>query len=64
VHHGPADDKTLKIWDLASGELIVTLAGDYPMICIVAASDRVFVAGDSGGTMHVMELHEPQLIAG
>ena len=57
-------DRTLKVWDLASGELVVALTCDHPMTCIAAASDRVFVAGDSGGTVHVMELHEPQLIAG
>ena len=57
-------DRTLKVWDLASGELLVALTCDQSMTCIAAASDRVFVAGDSGGTVHVMELHEPQVIAG
>jgi WD40 repeat protein len=57
-------DRTLKVWDLASGELVVALTCDQWMSCIAAASDRVFVAGDSGGTVHVMELHDPQVIAG
>ena len=49
---------------LGSGALMVTLACDQSMTCISAASERVFVAGDSGGAVHVMELIEPQMIAG
>ena len=57
-------DRTLKVWDLASGEPIVTLTCEQDMTCIAAASDQVFVAGDKGGIVHVLELLEPQAIAG
>ena len=57
-----SQDGTLKVWDLASGEPIVTLTCDQNIICIVAASDQVFIAGDRGGTVHVLELLEPQVI--
>ena len=53
-------DRTLKVWDLASGEILSSLVGDQSMSCVAAVSDRLFVAGDEGGTVHVVELVEPQ----
>ena len=56
-----SSDRTIKLWDLASGEILATLVGDYSMSC-VAVSDRLFAAGDSIGTVHVLELVEPQAV--
>ena len=31
------------------------------MLCVATVSDRLFVAGDRGGTVHVLELVEPRV---
>ena len=45
-----SDDKTLKVWDLATGGVVATFAADYPLQCC-ASSPRAetLVAGDIVG---------------
>ena len=56
-----SDDQTLKVWDLSSGECIVTFTCDWPAHCC-AYSDalKLIVAGDAGGHLHFLRLEEPK----
>ena len=50
-------DGCLKIWDLASGQLITTLTVDSPINdCTVAQDNLTFLAGDITGKVHLMKL--------
>ncbi|MEH1962599.1 MAG: hypothetical protein V7L05_22665 [Nostoc sp.] len=41
-----SDDKTLKVWNLAAGEVITTFTGQSYISCCAVARDRVtIVAG-------------------
>ena len=56
-----SEARTLKVWDLASGaEICAPLVGDHPMLCVATVSDWLFVVGDLGGAVHVLDLVEPQ----
>ena len=57
-----SDDQTLKVWDLESGELVVTFSGDGAIYaCAVAPDggcpeDSIIVAGDRSGRVHFLRL--------
>ena len=55
-----SDDRTVKLWDLASSEILATLVGDHIISCVTTVSNRLFVIGDTGGIVHIVELVEPQ----
>jgi WD40 repeat protein len=57
-----SDDYTLKVWDLATGEVVATFAADYPLLCC-ASSHRAeaLVAGDTSGRVHILRLEGPGL---
>ena len=57
-----SQDQTLKVWDLVGGEIRATLVADHPVSSVAAVSDRLFVAGDADGTVHVLELVESQTV--
>jgi hypothetical protein len=54
-------DKTLKVWDLETGEALATFTCDGAASCC-AFSDalKLIVAGDVGGHMHFLHLEEPK----
>lgn len=52
-------DGTLKLWELASGMMLATFTADHILLCVATASDHLFVAADTGGTLHIIELAEP-----
>jgi WD40 repeat protein/serine/threonine protein kinase len=53
-------DRTLKLWDLATGALLATFTADGAIrTCTVSPSGRVFVAGDTHGQVHFLDLVEP-----
>ena len=54
-----SDDGAVRIWDLANGGCIATFTGDWPMTSVAVASDRLFVAGDEGGSLHIVDLIRP-----
>jgi WD40 repeat protein len=55
-------EKTLKLWDLATGRVVATFAADYPVLCC-ACSPRAetLVAGDTSGRVHLLRLEGPGL---
>ncbi|MEH1921859.1 hypothetical protein [Nostoc sp.] len=52
-----SSDKTLKVWNLATGEVIATFTGEYPISCCAVAPDGMtIVAGDTSGRVHFLRL--------
>ncbi len=50
-------DKTLKVWDLESGQTVAILAGDVSIhACAVGPDGRTIVAGDTLGRVHFLRL--------
>jgi WD40 repeat protein len=55
-----SSDRTLKLWDLRTGEALATFTCDSRASCC-AYSDalKLIVAGDAGGHVHFLRLEEP-----
>lgn len=51
-----SDDKTLKVWDVATGHLIATFAGDGATRACAVTGDGTIVAGDALGQVHFLRL--------
>ncbi|MFM6251299.1 MAG: WD40 repeat domain-containing protein, partial [Dolichospermum sp.] len=52
-----SDDKTIKTWDLTTGNKVATFTGESPILAV--ASDGVtIVAGESSGRLHLLRLQE------
>ena len=51
-------DKTLKVWDVTSGQLIATFHCDACALCCAFADRRRIVAGDWGGRVYFLALEE------
>ena len=52
-----SDDKTLKVWDLDSGAVVVIFAADGSVLtCTVAPDGVTIVAGDALGRVHFLRL--------
>ena len=52
-----SDDKTLKVWDLTSGECLATFTADAAVwACSCAPDGLTIVAGDEGGRVHFLRL--------
>jgi WD40 repeat protein len=50
-------DKTLRVWDLQSGEELALLtAGGHTLSCAVSFDGRMIVAGDAAGNMHILKM--------
>ncbi|MBX9255101.1 hypothetical protein H1Q63_14325 [Desmonostoc muscorum CCALA 125] len=50
-------DKTLKVWNLQTREVIATFSGEYPIYCCAVAPDGMtIVAGDASGRVHFLRL--------
>jgi hypothetical protein len=50
-------DQTLKVWDLATGQVLATFNGESRMTAGCAASDGVtFIAGEVSGRVHILRL--------
>ena len=50
-----SDDKTLKVWDVATGTCIATFTADAPLTCVALQGAGVF-AGDNLGHVHLFAL--------
>ena len=53
-------DRTLKVWDLERGTVLATFTADHAIHAVACVSDRLFVAGDAGGRVHLLELVLPE----
>ena len=52
-----SEDKTLKVWDLATGHYIATLqAGEALNACAVVPDGVTIVAGGASGRVHFLRL--------
>ena len=50
-------DNTLKVWNLATGKVIASFTGEYPLSCCAVAPDGVtIVAGEQSGRVHFLRL--------
>ena len=49
-------DRTLKVWDLETGAVVVTFTCDAAAHCCALASNRRIVAGDRLGRVHFLSL--------
>jgi WD40 repeat protein len=52
-------DKTLKVWQIEEGAVLATFTADHAIFAVACVSDRLFVAGDAGGRVHLIELVLP-----
>ncbi|MFM5961962.1 MAG: WD40 repeat domain-containing protein, partial [Dolichospermum sp.] len=54
-----SDDKTIKTWDLTTGNKVATFTGESPILsCAVAPDGLTVVAGEASGTLHFLRLQE------
>ena len=51
-------DRTLKLWDLESGDPQVIFHADAALTCCAFATPKTIVAGDMGGHLHFLALEE------
>lgn len=52
-----SEDNTLKVWDLATGEELITFVGESAFNCCAVTPDRkTIVAGDAGGQVHFLQI--------
>ncbi|MDT9326308.1 MAG: WD40 repeat domain-containing protein, partial [Limnospira sp. PMC 1286.21] len=52
-----SDDKTLKLWDLETGEVLATFTGEGAMeSCAIAPDGVTVVAGDGSGRVYFLRL--------
>ena len=48
-------DKTLKLWDLETGNPLAAFTADSDLFAVAVANDR-FVAGSHDGRLHILRL--------
>ncbi|MEP6524102.1 hypothetical protein NDA07_20355 [Microcoleus vaginatus DQ-U2] len=52
-----SDDKTIKVWDLTTGNVIASFTGESSIACCAIAPDGVtIVAGDESGRVYFLRL--------
>ncbi|HJH31809.1 MAG TPA: hypothetical protein C5S50_06455 [Methanosarcinaceae archaeon] len=52
-----SDDNTLRVWDIASGEIIASFSGDgFLHACAISPDGRTIVAGEASGRVHFLRL--------
>jgi WD40 repeat protein len=50
-------DKTLRVWDIQSGEELALLTADASATaCAVSSGSRTIVAGDAAGNVHILRM--------
>lgn len=56
-----SSDKTLKIWNFKSGEIIATFYADAGLTsCAVSPDGKTIVAGDESGNVHFLRLENAE----
>jgi WD40 repeat protein len=51
-----SDDNTLKVWHLESGTCVATFHCDAPVRCCACSGNRLILAGDSAGRLHLLSI--------
>jgi WD40 repeat protein len=57
-----SDDRTLKVWNLQTGQIIASVGLDGALTCVAVTRQNgrtLVVAGDAGGALYCLELVEP-----
>ena len=55
-----SDDKTVKVWDLATGKTVSTMAMSAPLkSCALTVDGRTIVVGDEIGAVHFLDWIKP-----
>jgi nucleoside phosphorylase len=54
-----SEDRTLRIWDLTSGLVVAMMETSAPLRCCAVASDRLILAGDEAGALHILDWLPP-----
>ena len=54
-----SDDRTLRLWDLSTGECLAEYMADAAMSCVAFARGDLIVAGSVDGKLHILEIREP-----
>ena len=52
-------DKTMKVWDVETGEVTASFTCDGAAHCCAFITDDQFIARDAGGRVHFLRLEEP-----
>jgi hypothetical protein len=52
-------DRTLRLWDLETGECLATFTGDAAIPAVAVVRDDLVVAGSANGAIHILELRGP-----
>ncbi len=53
--------RTLRVWDLDTGEMLAVTPLDAPVSAVAAApNSRIVVGGDQSGRVHFFDLVEPE----
>jgi WD40 repeat protein len=47
---------TIRLWDLDTGSLVTVFTPDGGVLCVAAAGDDLFIAGDDWGAVHILRL--------
>jgi WD40 repeat protein len=50
-------DNTLRVWYLTAGLTATMLETHAPLLCCAVASDRLILAGDEAGALHLLDWH-------
>ena len=51
-----SEDKTLKVWDLRTGQSLATLEAHAPFNCCAATTGgKTILAGDGTGALHIFD---------
>ncbi len=51
-----SEDKTLRIWDVGTGQVLATVHGDVSFCSVAVVSQHLIVAGDSLGNVWFIDL--------
>ena len=53
-------DQTVKIWNVATGELINSLSGNFVKALAIANNNRFLVTGDQDGQVQIWQVEQPE----
>jgi len=51
-----SEDKTIKVWDLATGACLVTFFAEIAVLCMAFSATNALAAGDLSGSVYLFEI--------